>query len=144
MGSVTAKFCSGCEETKSLDQFHRNTSKRDGHQTRCKECCKSPAIREGRARYRATPEARRIKRDYHLLKKYGLSPGDWDGLLVFQSGRCASCADPLVSRIHVDHDHATGAVRSLLCHGCNLAEGLLQSDPARALALYRYMIAWAA
>ncbi len=32
------KKCSGCEETKSLDNFHINNSKKDKHCSRCKKC----------------------------------------------------------------------------------------------------------
>lgn len=36
--TVTEKRCRRCGETKSVDGFHRNRSKRDGLATQCKEC----------------------------------------------------------------------------------------------------------
>ena len=48
-------------------------------------------------------------------------------MLESQGGVCAICrtAEP----IHVDHDHATGAVRGLLRFRCNAAIGQLDEKP---------------
>jgi hypothetical protein len=66
--------------------------------------------------------------NYNQLKwKYGL---DREGFLRFwetQRGLCAICWRPL-KRPCVDHCHATGLVRGLLCHGCNTALGKLQDS----------------
>ena len=40
---------------------------------------------------------------------------------------------------HVDHDHATGRVRGLLCSDCNLAEGFVRSSASRARMLAAYL-----
>ncbi len=53
-----------------------------------------------------------------------------------QGGVCAICrAAPAV---HVDHDHATGTVRGMLCFPCNAAIGHLRDDPdtVRRAAVY--------
>jgi hypothetical protein len=42
-----------------------------------------------------------------------------------QGGVCAICGEarPEARTLHVDHDHATGAIRGLLCFRCNNALG---------------------
>ncbi len=35
-----SKVCSGCGDPKELDEFHKNRSKKDGHQGECKECAR--------------------------------------------------------------------------------------------------------
>lgn len=46
------KYCSKCDTTKPLDDFHVNRTRRDGRQVSCKSCM---SIRN-RAYYLATPE----------------------------------------------------------------------------------------
>lgn len=41
-------------------------------------------------------------------------------MLIEQCGRCDMCGKELSGKVDVDHDHATGKVRSLLCHRCNV------------------------
>lgn len=41
-----------------------------------------------------------------------------------QGGRCAICGRQ-ARKLVVDHDHETGVVRGLLCHGCNTSMGVL-------------------
>lgn len=58
-------------------------------------------------------------------------------MLESQSGLCATKGCGAKAEA-VDHDHVTGKVRELLCHGCNMALGLLREDPQimRGLADY--------
>jgi hypothetical protein len=53
-------------------------------------------------------------------KQIGISDDDYFALLAAQGGHCKLCPnEPKTRRLHVDHDHKTGAVRGLLCHKCN-------------------------
>lgn len=56
---------------------------------------------------------------------------DYDALLASQGGTCAICggANANGQRLAVDHNHATGKVRGLLCHNCNSGIGHLMDRP---------------
>lgn len=76
-------------------------------------------------------------RDKNLQIKYGITAEQYDTLLAGQGGVCAVCGHPpnpegvrAASRLHVDHDHATGRVRGLLCLNCNRGLGSFLDDPA--------------
>lgn len=80
---------------------------------------------------------------YGRIQLYGMRETDYTALLHSQKGRCAACRKkapkPGEGRsFAVDHCHATGTVRGILCHGCNRAIGFAGDDPAvlRALAVY--------
>jgi len=80
----------------------------------------------------------------------GVDAARYQEMLREQGGVCAICGQPERHRdalsgkpkaLAVDHDHATGAVRALLCLTCNTAIGLLNDDAAllakaRAFVLY--------
>lgn len=62
------------------------------------------------------------KRDAYLKRTYGLGLVDYDRLLADQGGGCAVCGktpEEEGRNLAVDHDHATGAIRGLLCGFCN-------------------------
>jgi hypothetical protein len=46
-----------------------------------------------------------------------MSAAEVDAWLEAQGGLCLVCEERPAE--HVDHDHATGKVRGLLCFGCN-------------------------
>jgi hypothetical protein len=69
---------------------------------------------------------------------------DYDEMFISQDGKCAVCGSENIIKgeremLCVDHDHKTGEVRGLLCRDCNLAAGLLEDDPERALKLSEYL-----
>lgn len=73
-------------------------------------------------------EVRRRKAESHekrVQETYGLAKGEYAQLYEFQGGLCALCrrATGASRRLSVDHDHATGAVRGLLCRPCNTLLG---------------------
>jgi hypothetical protein len=72
-------------------------------------------------------------RERHLIRKYKVNLSDYQRMLVSQGGCCAICMAPETSQFkgvfHVDHCHATGSVRGLLCRGCNHILGHVKDDP---------------
>lgn len=46
------KYCGGCSLTKQLSEFYKSKSKKDGHESRCKECSK----KAGKRKYEANKE----------------------------------------------------------------------------------------
>lgn len=81
----------------------------------------------------------------HRAYKHGLTPADLERLYELQGGKCAICGDPrpLSGRggLVIDHDHATGARRGLLCQPCNLALPRLEEHGAAwPDAAMRYLV----
>jgi hypothetical protein len=80
-----------------------------------------------------TFRAKRRRQDFaEGLVRYGLSVEDYARMLERQGCACAICRtkDPGARSWHVDHDHATGVVRGLLCHRCNLMLGHAKDSPS--------------
>lgn len=69
-------------------------------------------------------------------------------LLRLQSGKCANPLCPSTDsgvvgkRWALDHDHATGMARGLLCHRCNLVLGHVGDDPKILQGLQIYLRQW--
>ena len=86
-------------------------------------------------------------RAWNLNRKYGLTVEAYATLLASQGGVCATCKGTethvhksgKVKDLAVDHDHATGRVRGLLCFNCNQGIGRLKDDPALLRACADYL-----
>ncbi len=74
-------------------------------------------------------QVRKIRRKSHLRNCYNLSEKDFLALLHKQQNRCAICETEFEKTPAVDHDHATGLVRGLLCLICNSSLGGFKDDP---------------
>ena len=85
-------------------------------------------------------ERGRAYRWRRTLSKHGLVHAEFDKLWNVQNGQCAGCNVKLVigPNTHIDHCHATGVVRGLLCAACNLAIGKVKdkAETLRRLAAY--------
>ena len=72
-------------------------------------------------------------REKAWMRRYGITRKDYDTMYEKQQGSCAVCHTTEIGRghtyFHVDHDHATGAVRGLLCDKCNRGLGYFDDDP---------------
>jgi hypothetical protein len=72
-----------------------------------------------------------LTRRVNLKKTHGITLEAYEVMLKRQGGKCAICGTPEVETrraLVVDHDHATGTRRSLLCGECNLGLGKFKDD----------------
>lgn len=76
-----------------------------------------------------------------LCARYGLSVEDYWRISEQQGGRCGICLSesPPGTRLRIDHDHQTGAVRGLLCNKCNTGLGLFGDRLEKLLAAVEYL-----
>ena len=74
----------------------------------------------------------RLRTNKYYKKKYKLDIADIHELLAGQGYACALCRETgwCGHAPQVDHDHATGRVRGILCRRCNAALGMGKDDPA--------------
>lgn len=70
-----------------------------------------------------------------------MSVEDWARLFHAQGGKCAICGRQLSfdRNTHVDHSHATGRVRGLLCHSCNTSLGHVKENPETLRRMITYL-----
>ena len=61
------------------------------------------------------------------LKKYNISHDQYMNMCSAQAGRCLICKTEYPD-LSIDHDHATGKIRGLLCRYCNSALGFAKDD----------------
>ena len=147
--------CGKCQKTKQTSAFSRSKNASSW----CKQCCRESATKwrsENREQVLAGERERskspgRIQyirdysRAYRLFTKYGIDAETYDRLFIQQEGKCAICkrtpdkAPGKWGVLHVDHCHATGNVRGLLCYRCNSAVGGFGDDPSLMRAALTYL-----
>lgn len=80
---------------------------------------------------------------YELKRKYGLTIEQRDAMSEAQDNRCLCCNTKfgLLKKLRpsVDHCHATGRVRGILCNQCNTLLGKANDQPAILRTCARYL-----
>lgn len=96
-----------------------------------------------RARGREHDRKRNFRRK--LMSRHNITVQDYLTLLESQGGCCAICriegprhGDGII-RLDVDHDHATGVVRGLLCNPCNTGMGHMRDSVENLRRAVRYL-----
>lgn len=144
------KRCRNCREVLPLGSFGVKAKTADGLQPWCKPCTNARMSTYDKASRERDPELYAArKRAEHLrykekhpdrhranirkqnLRKYGLTPEAFDEMFSQQGGKCAICQIDLEPgrSTHIDHCHTSGAVRALLCGGCNVGLGAFRERP---------------
>lgn len=78
-------------------------------------------------------QERSMRLDSYYRRQYGIGFQEYGDLYLRQLGKCAICDEMPEKPLVIDHDHATGAVRGLLCATCNSGLGMFK-DNVGALA----------
>ncbi len=143
---MTEKRCTGCHEQKDETLFARDRT-RQRRKARCLACTSAAA----KAWRKTVPDYEKSRyraqvvetRERHLIRKYGVTLDDYQRMLTVQDGRCAICKCEEHTQhyrvFHVDHCHATGRVRGLLCGGCNHILGHLKDDANKMRSAIAYL-----
>lgn len=121
--------CTRCGLDKELDEFPRNKRGPNGRHWYCKPC-HSAQNRESRSKNGGA-------RKYHMKRRYGITLEDFDALLAKQGFLCPICLKR--PAVHVDHDHATGRVRGILCEMCNGGLGQFRDNPRTIESAIEYL-----
>jgi hypothetical protein len=104
--------------------------------------------RDGKIAYQRAYRAATPKREKErsLRADFGLSLDAYNQMLEAQGGVCAICNQPETHKrngklkaLAVDHHHASGKIRGLLCSDCNTGIGKLKDDPKVLLAAAEYL-----
>lgn len=126
--ALTSRICTGCKLDKPTAEYHALW------RSECRDCANA----RKRKAYRANGGKERVYAQ-NLINNYGITPEQYQQMCDAQEGRCAICGQAPAHRLHVDHDHESGAVRQLLCRPCNYALGNAKDDPARLRAMADYL-----
>jgi hypothetical protein len=75
-----------------------------------------------------------------MRRVYGISLSEYEQMLNEQHDVCKICERPPSTRsLAVDHCHATGKVRGILCHRCNTALGSVDDNVGILTKLIDYL-----
>lgn len=151
------KLCRTCNETKDINEFHKQTNAKDGRYLDCKVCTavKNKAWYAANKTRHAETCASWYKKnrthaiskgtDWHYRSTYGISHEEFLALAQKQDNKCLICdvaltfAEKRPTRAVLDHNHETGEIRGVLCNACNTGIGLLKDSPAVLLSAHNYL-----
>lgn len=134
------KPCWLCQQIFPLTEFKRNRSAQDGFGNTCSTCRNTPSQiyfsnydnRRGRVGFWQPDKT------YSKIRRYGLTRKSFKVLRQLYLDKCGACKTP--HGLVIDHDHATGKVRGLLCYSCNIKLGKLKDDPPINSGLHAYLV----
>lgn len=143
------KQCGKCKKWLPVEEFYKLARAATGLASACKSCTLTVHQDANyRLRYKERdPEGTAAeKRRRHIKTMYGVTPEWYDAMMESQRGTCAICRQPetvmrfgKLKLLSVDHDHATGVARGLLCQACNQGIGHLGEDIERMEAAAQYL-----
>ena len=128
-----SRFCKLCEGDRTREAKHQHYLKSERHKQAVRRRNKrayyvrnKDEIMSRSAQYKQRNPGR--VKAYLLKRKYKLTPEERQAMIEEQNGACEICGEVLWDKLEVDHNHATGKVRAMLCHLCNSGLGMFQDD----------------
>lgn len=119
------KICTFCKQTKRIALFFRirNTKLKgaDGRTKMCKQCI---------ANKNSLSNANILSRNSYFKRNYSITLIERNKMAEEQNYCCAICGiheSKLTKGLHLDHCHATGKIRKLLCSVCNTQLGIVEN-----------------
>jgi hypothetical protein len=112
--------CSKCKIEKPMAEYR-------GHKRWCRKC-----------RSKLRKDADPVKH----IESYGFSRAEAEKILVLRKTKpCAICqrTPEENARFAIDHDHATGQFRDILCINCNSGLGMFKDDVGMLYSAIRYL-----
>lgn len=135
---MDTKQCSRCKKVKQLSDFHLRSKSQPWPKSACKECHRERA----RGYWKKNPVPKEVQRERNLKKSFGITLAEYNSILEEQGGVCAICGVDACAtgrNFAVDHCHATGKIRGLLCQFCNTALGQFRDDKQILLNAVKYL-----
>lgn len=138
----THQECTKCGRLLPLSEFYMRETRKGRRYLRrdCKSCVKQRS-REWGVDYRTQPGRLDQVWERRILRMFGLTPEDVLAMLKRQHFRCLLCQgigykDERYKWPVVDHDHATGDIRGLLCNFCNRQLGWVEAVGIERIVAY--------
>lgn len=128
------RWCSKCKQYRPLEEFHASRSGRKGRARTCRYCVGERTTAWYVKNRDVAPERTRISRIRRLYGEEGLKV---DARRMAGEG-CDVCSK-VIEPMTIDHCHATGQTRGLLCKPCNFILGIAEDRPERLRALADYL-----
>lgn len=109
--------------------------------------CTEPKLRGRGHKYCARHSAETTQREIAQIvrrkreRQFGVRHEEFLAMLQAQDGICAICGsgNDGARQLSIDHDHATGAIRGLLCDRCNPLLGYARDNVAVLQAAIEYL-----
>lgn len=128
--------CSKCKEYKIWKNFAHDKKNRLGRCSICKAC---------NNKYQKEKACPQSKRKRQLKSVYGITLETYNQMLEEQNHGCKLCGKTVKTNgkaLAVDHCHATGIVRGLLCAQCNIGLGNFEDNQDRLRLAIQYLNAY--
>ena len=117
------KTCATCREIKLNKEFPKSRYS-------CRKCYNAYQVKYSKENPDKTY-------NNHLKTTYGIDAIEVEKLKKLQKDKCAICFKK--AKLGVDHNHATGKIRGLLCNACNLLLGWSKDNSDTLIQAAKYL-----